>query len=101
MDVHLIALAIKLGDSARPQHLSLKIDDSNSRPEPIQSPRTTSTARWMLITPAIASAIKERVSVNAVCGSRLSARALRRSSGQALFAIKGLRGCAPLAPAAL
>lgn len=29
MDVYLIALAIKLGDSARPQHLSLKIDDSN------------------------------------------------------------------------
>lgn len=27
MDVYLIALAIKLGDSARPQHLSLKIDD--------------------------------------------------------------------------
>ncbi|MBP1150245.1 MULTISPECIES: SRPBCC family protein [Methylocaldum] len=29
MDVYLIALAIKLGDSARPQHLSLKIDDSS------------------------------------------------------------------------
>ncbi|CAI8840113.1 SRPBCC family protein [Methylocaldum szegediense] len=29
MDVYLIALAIKLGDSARPQHLSLKIDDSD------------------------------------------------------------------------
>ncbi len=32
MDVYLIALAVKLGDPARPEHLSLKLDDTDTAP---------------------------------------------------------------------